>query len=92
MFVNFVVLVVVVLAVVNAGKCEVCAVVDWTGLVQMEQSLFHLRDDWIKLDRSNANEIHEVIFATKQLNLDVLEKTLLEISNPLDKGKLRRMS
>ena len=40
------------------------------------------RNSFITVSRSNTSDLHEVVFAVKQRNLDVLEKTLMGISTP----------
>jgi tripeptidyl-peptidase-1 len=50
--------------------------------VQMESSLFHLRDDFVRKETADTSIVHEVIIAVKQKNLDMIEKTLYEVSDP----------
>ena len=40
------------------------------------------RDTFLKLNRANPEETHELVFAIKQNNLDHLEQTLLQRSTP----------
>ena len=46
----------------------------------------HLRKDVVKQDRALANEIHEVIFAVKERNLDKLTQFLYDVSDPASKN------
>ena len=50
------------------------------ALVSLEKAV--LRSEWKQSERAGAEEIHDVLFVIKQNNLDVIEKTLLEVSNP----------
>lgn len=50
--------------------------------VAMENSLFSLRDDFVRKEAADETAIHEVIIAVKQMNLDAIEKTLFEVSDP----------
>jgi len=50
--------------------------------VPMESGKHNLRDDYLKGGRANALATHEVVFAVKQQNLDVLEQKLMDVSNP----------
>jgi hypothetical protein len=40
------------------------------------------RDSFVKLGESDENDLHELVFAVKKLNLDLLEATVLERSTP----------
>jgi tripeptidyl-peptidase-1 len=51
----------------------------WT-MVPMERSNPHPR--WVQHHRAEGTRVHEVVFAVKQRNLDVLDKILMEVSDP----------
>lgn len=53
-----------------------------TQYVAMESSLFRLRDDFVRGNAADTSIVHEVIIAVKQKNLDAIEKTLYEVSDP----------
>ena len=46
---------------------------------KMEESLHKLRSDFIIQDRAPVDEIHEVVFAIQQKNLDKLETLFYEV-------------
>jgi len=48
----------------------------------MENGKHSMRDDYLKGARASTDTAHEVVFAVKQQNLDLLEKTLMDVSNP----------
>jgi len=48
----------------------------------VDEGLIERRTDWGRGAYSNADELHEVVFAVRQNNLDILEKTLWEVSDP----------
>ncbi|KAJ1417409.1 Pro-kumamolisin, activation domain-containing protein [Ochromonadaceae sp. CCMP2298] len=49
----------------------------------MEQSNFHTRTDVLQHGRAPATAMHEVVFARKQNNMDLLELLLERVSDPL---------
>jgi tripeptidyl-peptidase-1 len=50
------------------------------NLVPMERANPHPK--WIQQRRAEGTRMHEVMFAVKQRNLDVLDKILIEVSDP----------
>eukprot|EP01035_Chromulina_nebulosa_P020460 gene20460-26548_t len=48
----------------------------------MEKAIFESRDDYVQINKADSNSVHEVIFAIKQNNLDVLDKFLMDVSTP----------
>lgn len=50
------------------------------GFVEMEQMI--VRDNLIKIGKAPAKSLHEVVFAVKKNNIDILEKAVLERSSP----------
>lgn len=50
------------------------------GMVPMERARNHKR--WIQNKRADGSELHEVVFAIKQRNLDLLDTILMEVSDP----------
>jgi subtilase family serine protease len=47
----------------------------------MEDALKNMNNEFTRVGSSNGNELHEVVFAIKQRNLDELESLLYKVSN-----------
>jgi len=52
------------------------------ALILKEKGTFDGRLDYIKSEVKSLDEVHDVVFAVKQRNLDALEKILFEVSDP----------
>eukprot|EP01031_Cornospumella_fuschlensis_P010120 gene10120-12405_t len=50
--------------------------------VQMESALLDMREDYVRRNSADQTQMHEVVFAVKQRNLDQIEKILFEVSDP----------
>ena len=51
-------------------------------MIHMETSKYESRDDFIKLGSADDEQMHEVVFAVKQRNVDKLHDMLMEVSTP----------
>jgi len=58
------------------------AVCAQAGVIHVESGLFENRNDYVKSSSDSRDAIHEVVFAVKQRNLDLLENYLYEVSDP----------
>jgi len=50
--------------------------------VVVEKAMLSTNSDWIRLSDATGLEEHEVTFAIKQLNIDLLHDTLMDVSDP----------
>ena len=48
----------------------------------MERNLINIRYDYVQESRASVDALHEVVFAVKQNNLDILSNVLMEVSAP----------
>lgn len=66
---------------IAVALCVVLAVVQ-AGHVLKEKNIFHMRPDYVQADRADVSQMHEVLFAVKQKNLDAAHDLLMQLADP----------
>lgn len=69
-----------------AAVCAAAVSAGGADRLHMETALIQGRDDFERVGYADSNEMHEVVFAVQQRNLDRLEQILQEVSDPKHKS------